>query len=81
MEDVRREISILHHLGDHPNVVELIDAYEGSKHIYIVMELCKGGELFDRMREEGLLDLAARPQPPAHAVADALIAAGYGGAP
>ena len=28
VEDVRREISILHHLGDHPNVVELIDAYE-----------------------------------------------------
>ena len=49
VEDVRREISILHHLGDHPNVVELIDAYEGSKHIYIVMELCKGGELFDRI--------------------------------
>ena len=39
----------MHHLGDHPNVVELIDAYEGSKHIYIVMELCKGGELFDRI--------------------------------
>ena len=49
VEDVLREISILHHLGDHPNVVELIDAYEGSKHIYIVMELCKGGELFDRI--------------------------------
>ena len=48
IEDVRREISILHHLGDHPNVVELIDAYEGSKHIYIVMD-CEGGELFDRI--------------------------------
>ena len=53
VEDVRREISILHHLGDHPNVVELIDAYEGSKHIYIVMELCEGGELFDRIVARG----------------------------
>jgi len=53
IEDVRREISILHHLGDHPNVVELIEAYEGSKHIYIVMELCEGGELFDRIVARG----------------------------
>jgi calcium-dependent protein kinase len=53
VEDVRREISILHHLGDHPNIVELIDAYEGSKHIYIVMELCEGGELFDRIVARG----------------------------
>lgn len=53
VEDVRREISILHHLGDHPNIVELIEAYEGSKHIYIVMELCEGGELFDRIVARG----------------------------
>lgn len=48
---VRREISFLHLLGGHPNVVGLIDAYEDSKHVYIVKEYCKGGELFDRVIE------------------------------
>ena len=49
IEDVRREISILHHLSGHPNIVGLLDAYEGTKHVYIVMEYCSGGELFDEM--------------------------------
>lgn len=53
IDDVRREISILHHLNGHPNVVCLADAYEGSKHVYIVMEMCSGGELFDRIVERG----------------------------
>ena len=37
MEDVRREVAILHHLNGHPNIVQLKNAYEGSKHVYIVM--------------------------------------------
>ena len=45
IEDVRREVSILHHLSGHPNIVGLIDAYEGTKHVYIVMDYCSGGEL------------------------------------
>jgi calcium-dependent protein kinase len=35
-------VSILHHLNGHANIVGLLNAYEGSKHIYIVMELCSG---------------------------------------
>mmetsp|Transcript_36164 Transcript_36164/g.89103 ORF Transcript_36164/g.89103 Transcript_36164/m.89103 type:complete len:526 (-) Transcript_36164:476-2053(-) len=53
IEDVRREVSILHHLNGHPNIVGLKAAYEGSKHVYIVMDLCTGGELFDRIVERG----------------------------
>jgi len=53
IDDVRREVSILHHLNGHANIVGLLNAYEGSKHIYIVMELCSGGELFDRIVERG----------------------------
>lgn len=53
IEDVRREISILHHLSGHPNIVGLLDAYEGTKHVYIVMEYCSGGELFDRIVDRG----------------------------
>lgn len=53
MEDVRREIQIMHHLSGHPNVVEFKGAYEDSEQIHIVMELCSGGELLDRVSERG----------------------------
>ena len=53
VEDVRREVSILHHLSGHPNIVGLLGAYEGTKHVYIVMDFCSGGELFDRIVERG----------------------------
>ena len=32
---------------EHPNIVELIDVYEDEDKIYIMLELMKGGELFD----------------------------------
>uniref|UniRef100_A0A0C9RZ49 non-specific serine/threonine protein kinase n=1 Tax=Wollemia nobilis TaxID=56998 RepID=A0A0C9RZ49_9CONI len=53
VEDVRREIQIMHHLSGHPNVVTIKGAYEDSLHVNIVMELCAGGELFDRIIERG----------------------------
>ncbi|KAL3690103.1 hypothetical protein R1sor_016412 [Riccia sorocarpa] len=53
VEDVRREIQIMHHLRGHPNVVMIRDAYEDDQNVYLVMELCAGGELFDRIVEKG----------------------------
>ncbi|GMJ09498.1 calcium-dependent protein kinase 20 [Hibiscus trionum] len=49
LEDVRREIHIMHHLAGHPNVIQIIGAYEDAVAVYVVMELCAGGELFDRI--------------------------------
>ncbi|CAK8544175.1 unnamed protein product [Lathyrus sativus] len=49
LEDVRREIQIMHHLVGSSNVVSIKGAYEDSGFVYIVMELCEGGELFDRI--------------------------------
>jgi calcium-dependent protein kinase len=40
-----KEISILRSL-DHPNVVRIFEFFEEVKRLYIVMEFCKGGELF-----------------------------------
>jgi len=48
IEDVKREIEILHHLNGHPNICELKGTYEDRHNIHIVLELCTGGELFDR---------------------------------
>mmetsp|Transcript_39542 Transcript_39542/g.101085 ORF Transcript_39542/g.101085 Transcript_39542/m.101085 type:complete len:479 (-) Transcript_39542:266-1702(-) len=50
IEDVRREIAIMKHL-DHPNVVKLNEVYEDKKFVHLVMEVCSGGELFDRIVE------------------------------
>jgi calcium-dependent protein kinase len=52
-EDVYREIQIMHHLSEHPNVVRVRGAYEDALFVHIVMELCAGGELFDRIVAKG----------------------------
>ncbi|XP_068330489.1 calcium-dependent protein kinase 1-like [Pyrus communis] len=53
VEDVRREIQIMHHLADHPNVISIKGAYEDAVAVHVVMELCAGGELFDRIIQRG----------------------------
>ncbi|KAL5562317.1 hypothetical protein UlMin_032064 [Ulmus minor] len=53
VEDVRREIQIMHHLAGHKNIVTIKGAYEDSLYVHIVMELCAGGELFDRIIHRG----------------------------
>ena len=53
IEDVRREIHILHHLAGLPNIVTIKGSYEDATHVYLVMELCAGGELFDRIIKHG----------------------------
>ncbi|KAG8661858.1 calcium-dependent protein kinase 1 [Manihot esculenta] len=53
IEDVRREVQIMHHLTGHRNIVELKGAYEDRHSVNLVMELCAGGELFDRIIAKG----------------------------
>lgn len=53
IEDVRREVEIMKHLPKHPNIVSLKDSYEDETAVHIVMELCEGGELFDRIVARG----------------------------
>ncbi|XP_020573872.1 calcium-dependent protein kinase 1-like [Phalaenopsis equestris] len=53
VEDVRREVQIMHHLTGHRNIVELKGAYEDRQSVNLIMELCEGGELFDRIVERG----------------------------
>merc|ERR1719331_1858039 len=51
LPDIQRfaqEIEVMQVL-DHPNIVKLYETYEDSMNVYLVMECCTGGELFDRM--------------------------------
>ncbi|XP_054801977.1 LOW QUALITY PROTEIN: calcium-dependent protein kinase 26-like [Prosopis cineraria] len=53
VEDVRREIRIMHHLAGCPDVISIKGAYEDAVAVHVVMELCAGGELFDRIVQRG----------------------------
>ena len=43
---IREEISILQAL-DHPNIIRYHETFENDNYMYLVMEYCPGGELFD----------------------------------
>ncbi|BBN07167.1 calcium-dependent protein kinase [Marchantia polymorpha subsp. ruderalis] len=49
VDDVKREVEILGTLSGHENVVQFHAAFEDDDLVYIVMELCEGGELLDRI--------------------------------
>uniref|UniRef100_A0ABD2X925 Ribosomal protein S6 kinase n=1 Tax=Trichogramma kaykai TaxID=54128 RepID=A0ABD2X925_9HYME len=47
--DPTEEIEILLRYGRHPHIVTLKALHEDERHVYLVLELLKGGELLDRM--------------------------------
>lgn len=53
VEDVRREVQIMHHLNGHPNIIRVERAFEDKEYVHILMEACLGGELFDSITERG----------------------------
>jgi serine/threonine protein kinase len=46
------EWEVLRLLKDNPNVVDLIDVYETDDEVQMVLEYCKGGELFDYIQRK-----------------------------
>ncbi|GJP65633.1 hypothetical protein CLOP_g22502 [Closterium sp. NIES-67] len=53
IEDVRREVAVMEMLRGHPSVVNLTAAFEDAQDVHLIMELCEGGELFDRIKLRG----------------------------
>lgn len=45
------ELRILAAISDHPNVATLIEAWEDGNFVFLVLEACMGGELFDQILE------------------------------
>ena len=48
LDKFEREINILIN-SDHPNIIKIYEVFESQRSLYIVMEECKGGELFDKI--------------------------------
>ena len=42
-------------LMDHPNITRLFETFEDFKNIYLILELCTGGELFDTIVKNGYI--------------------------
>jgi calcium-dependent protein kinase len=45
---------------DHPNVLKLFEYFIDTSDVYLITEICKGGELFDR-----IVDKEFYPEPDA----------------
>mmetsp|Transcript_41483 Transcript_41483/g.96931 ORF Transcript_41483/g.96931 Transcript_41483/m.96931 type:complete len:489 (-) Transcript_41483:204-1670(-) len=52
LERFYTEIRIMKKL-DHPSIIKLYETFEDKRNIYLIMEMCTGGELFDRIVEAG----------------------------
>ena len=50
LEKFEREIKILIKT-DHPHIIKLYEVFETKRSLYLVMEKCKGGEVFDKIIE------------------------------
>jgi serine/threonine protein kinase len=48
---VRQEISIMA-LLDHPNILRLHESFETANKIFLVMPLCRGKELLERLNKQ-----------------------------
>ncbi len=52
LEDLIKEVDIISCL-DHPNIIKFYETYHDKSYFHIVMELCKGKEVLDRIAEDG----------------------------
>ena len=48
--EILKQINILKTL-DHPNIIKIYEFYSTEKYVYIINELCTGGELFNKIVE------------------------------
>jgi len=52
LDHFRQEVAIMK-MMDHPNIIKLHECFEDDHSSYLVMELCEGGTLLDRVMDAG----------------------------
>ncbi|CAJ1377265.1 unnamed protein product [Effrenium voratum] len=52
---VIQEVAIMKTL-DHPNIIKLFETFEDDRHLFLVLEFCKGGDVLDRVVADGVMD-------------------------
>ena len=67
----KREIEIMR-VCQHPNIVGLLDTFENSEYIYIVLEVLEGGDLFEYLEKRQFKINEARARSLIHSIATAL---------
>ena len=55
LENFLTEVELLR-LVDHPQIIRMYEWFEDKANIYIIMDLCEGGELFDKISSVGHFD-------------------------
>jgi serine/threonine protein kinase len=50
VDDRSEELAIHQHIGDHPNIVNLLHHFETEHHTYLVLEYCPNGDLYEAIR-------------------------------
>ena len=54
---IRNEIKVMATIlekVDHENIVKLLDVFDDARCVHLLQELCRGGELFDRIQRESV---------------------------
>jgi len=49
-----KEVEIMSNL-QHPNIIQLFETYHDKLYFHIVMELCEGKDLYEKIKEEGFI--------------------------
>ncbi|KAJ5586333.1 hypothetical protein N7450_006120 [Penicillium hetheringtonii] len=52
MDDQFEELEAHRRLGHHPNLVNLIHSFETDSHMYLVLEYCANGDLYEAIRHD-----------------------------
>ncbi|PHH49349.1 Serine/threonine-protein kinase KSP1 [Ceratocystis fimbriata CBS 114723] len=52
VDDKSEELEIHERLGRHPGIVSLLDSFETSSHLYLVIEFCERGDLYEAIRSD-----------------------------
>ncbi|AEO69349.1 549682c9-458a-4655-950e-f918ad703039 [Thermothielavioides terrestris] len=50
VDDKSEELALHSRLGSHPNIVNLLDSFETDAHVYLVLEYCPRGDLYEAIR-------------------------------